>query len=84
MQQLRDTGVQIIAHGSKGRPKTVRLLLTENVITWRTESTRRKNKVGKSYQVPLSPIMYVDVGKQMTALYCIGGWCVFFTFDKGL
>ena len=68
MQQLRDTGVQIIAHGSKGKPKTVRLILTENAITWRTESTKRKNKVGPSHQIPLSHIMYVDVGKQTTAL----------------
>lgn len=68
MQQLRDTGVQIVAHGSKGKPKTVRLILTENAITWRTESTKRKNKVGPSHQIPLSHIMYVDVGKQTTAL----------------
>jgi len=68
MQQLRDTGVKIIAHGSKGKPKTVRLILTENAIEWRTESTRKKNKVGKMHQVPLSQIMYVDVGKQTTAL----------------
>lgn len=68
MQQLRDTGVKIIAHGSKGKPKAVRLILTENAIEWRTESTKRKNKVGKTHQVPLSHIMYVDVGKQTTAL----------------
>jgi len=68
MQQLRDTGIQIIAHGSKGKPKTVRLVLTENAITWRTESTKRNKKVGKSHQVPLTQIMYVDVGKQTTAL----------------
>jgi hypothetical protein len=68
MQQLRDTGVKIIAHGSKGKPKAVRLILTENAIEWRTESTKKKNKVGKTHQVPLSHIMYVDVGKQTTAL----------------
>jgi hypothetical protein len=68
MQQLRDTGVKIIAHGSKGKPKAVRLLLTENAIEWRTESSKKKNKVGKTHQVPLSHIMYVDVGKQTTAL----------------
>lgn len=67
MQQLRDTGIQIIAHGSKGRPKKVRLVLTENAIEWRTES-KRKNKVGKMHQVPLTHIMYVDVGKATTAL----------------
>ncbi len=70
MQQLRDTGIKIIAHGSKGKPKSVRLILTENAIEWRTESTssRRRNKAGKTHQVPLSHIMYVDVGKQTTAL----------------
>ena len=57
MQQLRDTGVKIVAHGSKGKPKAVRLILTENAIEWRTESTKRKNKVGKTHQVPLSHIM---------------------------
>ncbi len=67
MQQLRDTGVQIIAHGSKGKPKKVRLILTENAIEWRTES-KRKNKIGKTHQVPLTHIMYVDVGKATTAL----------------
>jgi hypothetical protein len=80
MQQLRDPGVLIIAHGSKGKPKTVRLQLTESAITWRTE-TRKKDpnngnvvnnkippKLGKLHQVPLSHIMYVDVGKQTTAL----------------
>jgi hypothetical protein len=67
MQQLRDTGIQIIAHGSKGKPKKVRLVLTENAIEWRTES-KRKNKVGKMHQVPLTHIMYVDVGKATTAL----------------
>lgn len=79
MQQLRDPGVLIVAHGSRGKPKTVRLQLTESAITWRTE-TRKKNpnpnnpnikappKIGKLHQVPLSHIMYVDVGKQTTAL----------------
>ena len=77
MQQLRDPGVLIVAHGSKGKPKTVRLQLTETAITWRTE-TRKKMagtgeskfppKLGKLHQVPLSHIMYVDVGKQTTAL----------------
>lgn len=68
MQQLREGGVQIIAHGSKGKPKTVRLILTENSITWRTESSKKKNKIGKAHNVPLTHIMYVDVGKQTTAL----------------
>eukprot|EP00978_Attheya_sp_CCMP212_P004669 scaffold10201_cov49-Attheya_sp.AAC.1 len=76
MQQLRDPGVLIVAHGSRGKPKTVRLQLTEAAITWRTE-TRRKTltggtggppKMGKLHQVPLGHIMYVDVGKQTTAL----------------
>lgn len=70
MQQLRDPGVLIVAHGSRGKPKTVRLQLTQSSITWRTE-TRKKNakpKMGKLHQVPLSHIMYVDVGKQTTAL----------------
>lgn len=67
MQQLRDTGIEIIAHGSRGKPKKVRLVLTENAIEWRTES-KRKNKVGKMHQVPLTHIMYVDVGKATTAL----------------
>jgi len=67
MQQLRDIGVQIIAHGSKGKPKRVRLVLTENAIEWRTES-KKKNKLGKMHQVPLTHIMYVDVGKATTAL----------------
>lgn len=74
MQQLRDPGVLIVAHGSRGKPKTVRLQLTESAVTWRTE-TRKKGsakdtrpKMGKLHQVPLSHIMYVDVGKQTTAL----------------
>jgi len=72
MQQLRDPGVLIVAHGSRGKPKTVRLQLTESAITWRTE-TRKKSanqppKMGKLHQVPLQHIMYVDVGKQTTAL----------------
>jgi len=76
MQQLRDPGVLIVAHGSRGKPKTVRLQLTENAITWRTETRKKSNsrdgggkpKLGKLHQVPLSHIMYVDVGKQTTAL----------------
>lgn len=73
MQQLRDPGVLIVAHGSRGKPKTVRLQLTENAITWRTETRKKgskdpKPKIGKLHQVPLSHIMYVDVGKQTTAL----------------
>jgi hypothetical protein len=76
MQQLRDPGVLIVAHGSRGKPKTVRLQLTESAITWRTETRRKtgprgeitKPKMGKLHQVPLSHIMYVDVGKQTTAL----------------
>lgn len=75
MQQLRDPGVLIVAHGSRGKPKTVRLVLTESAITWRTEM-RKKNavhggkelKLGKLHQVPLGHIMYVDIGKQTTAL----------------
>jgi hypothetical protein len=80
MQQLRDPGVLIVAHGSRGKPKTVRLQLTEMAITWRTETRRKPSpgsssnaalippKMGKLHQVPLSHIMYVDVGKQTTAL----------------
>lgn len=74
MQQLRDPGVLIVAHGSRGKPKTVRLVLTENAITWRTEmrkksvSGNKELKLGKLHQVPLSHIMYVDIGKQTTAL----------------
>jgi hypothetical protein len=70
MQQLRDPGVLIVAHGSRGKPKTVRLQLTETAITWRTETRKKgqKPKLGKLHQVPLSHIMYVDVGKQTTAL----------------
>jgi hypothetical protein len=80
MQQLRDPGVLIIAHGSRGKPKTVRLVLTESSISWRTETRKpgytnaNQNhpqappKIGKLHQVPLAHIMYVDVGKQTTAL----------------
>jgi hypothetical protein len=88
MQQLRDPGVLIVAHGSRGKPKTVRLSLTETAITWRTESRKASAsntntaaggggrvvppsalpKLGKLHAVPLSHIMYVDVGKQTTAL----------------
>jgi len=73
MQQLRDPGVLIVAHGSRGKPKTVRLQLTESAITWRTETRKKSSgakepKMGKLHQVPLSHIMYVDVGKQTTAL----------------
>ncbi|CAJ1945501.1 unnamed protein product [Cylindrotheca closterium] len=73
MQQLRDPGVLIVAHGSRGKPKTVRLQLTESSVTWRTETRKKgqkdgKPKMGKLHQVPLSHIMYVDVGKQTTAL----------------
>jgi hypothetical protein len=80
MQQLRDPGVLIVAHGSRGKPKTVRLSLTETSITWRTETRKivpgNNNKVqppsipkmGKLHSVPLAHIMYVDVGKQTTAL----------------
>lgn len=76
MQKLRDPGVLIVAHGSRGKPKSVRLRLTEHDITWRTE-TRKKNatgkytndiKLGKLHSVSLANIMYVDVGKQTTAL----------------
>ena len=75
MAQLRNQGVVIVAHGSRGKPKTVRLQLTDDSITWRTE-TRRKNatgqskevKLGKLHSVTLTNIMYVDVGKQTTAL----------------
>ena len=82
MQQLRDPGVLIVAHGSRGKPKTVRLSLTETSITWRTETRKlvppggnkpssqaaMMPKMGKLHSVPLAHIMYVDVGKQTTAL----------------
>eukprot|EP00577_Skeletonema_sp_RCC1716_P020895 CAMPEP_0113374054 /NCGR_PEP_ID=MMETSP0013_2-20120614/1380_1 /TAXON_ID=2843 ORGANISM="Skeletonema costatum, Strain 1716" /NCGR_SAMPLE_ID=MMETSP0013_2 /ASSEMBLY_ACC=CAM_ASM_000158 /LENGTH=298 /DNA_ID=CAMNT_0000256021 /DNA_START=44 /DNA_END=940 /DNA_ORIENTATION=+ /assembly_acc=CAM_ASM_000158 len=76
MQQLRDPGVLIVAHGSRGKPKTVRLMLTETTITWRTEMRRKSPsnpnskelKLGKLHSVLLSHIMYVDIGKQTTAL----------------
>eukprot|EP00566_Odontella_aurita_P000299 CAMPEP_0113556646 /NCGR_PEP_ID=MMETSP0015_2-20120614/17362_1 /TAXON_ID=2838 /ORGANISM="Odontella" /LENGTH=241 /DNA_ID=CAMNT_0000458005 /DNA_START=317 /DNA_END=1042 /DNA_ORIENTATION=+ /assembly_acc=CAM_ASM_000160 len=75
MQQLRDPGVLIVAHGSRGKPKTVRLQLTETAVTWRTETRKKSSaglakdpKMGKLHSVPLSHIMYVDVGKQTTAL----------------
>jgi hypothetical protein len=76
MQQLRDPGVLVVAHGSKGKPKTVRLRLVESAISWRTETQRKKAsqsgemgpKLGKLHHVPLAHILYVDVGKQTTAL----------------
>jgi hypothetical protein len=76
MQQLRDPGVLIVAHGSRGKPKTIRLMLTETTITWRTEMRRKSPsnpsakelKLGKLHSVLLSHIMYVDIGKQTTAL----------------
>jgi hypothetical protein len=37
----RDPGVLIVAH-SRGKPKTVRLQLTESAITWRTENAKKK------------------------------------------
>ena len=75
MQQLRDPGVLIVAHGSRGKPKTVRLQLTESAVTWRTETRKKgikndpKPKMGKLHQVPLSHIMYVDVGKQISSRF---------------
>ena len=75
MSQLRNQGVVIVAHGSRGKPKTVRLQLTDESITWRTETRRKNNngqskevKLGKLHSVALTNIMYVDVGKQTTAL----------------
>jgi hypothetical protein len=75
MQRLRDVGVLVMAHGSKGKPKSVRLSLKENAIVWRTEIVKKstqqekeKIKIGKEHQVPLTDILYVDVGKQTTAL----------------
>lgn len=75
MAQLRSKGVVIVAHGSRGKPKTVRLQLTSDSITWRTETRRKSSsgqnkevKLGKLHSVALTNIMYVDVGKQTTAL----------------
>jgi len=76
MQQLRNTGVLIVAHGSRGKPKAVRLQLTDNSITWRTETkkktaigyTNEATKLGKIHSVSLQNILYVDIGKQTTAL----------------
>uniref|UniRef100_A0A7S4JEB6 Uncharacterized protein n=1 Tax=Odontella aurita TaxID=265563 RepID=A0A7S4JEB6_9STRA len=72
MQQLRDPGVQLVAHGSKGKPKRVRLRLTVDCIAWRTEIAKKGGggelKLGKLHRVPLAHILYVDVGKQTTAL----------------
>jgi len=75
MTQLRNNGVVIVAHGSRGKPKTVRLQLSSDNITWRTETKRKSSsgqskevKLGKLHSVALTNIMYVDVGKQTTAL----------------
>jgi hypothetical protein len=77
LSTLRNQGVLIVAHGSRGKPKTVRLQLTPTAITWRTETQKRRVpgssfskdiKLGKLHAVNLSDIMYVDVGKQTTAL----------------
>jgi protein-L-isoaspartate O-methyltransferase len=48
MQQLREPGVLIVAHGSRGKPKTVRLQLTESAITWRTETRKKGSKDNKA------------------------------------
>jgi hypothetical protein len=76
MQQLRKTGVSIVAHGSRGKPKPVRLQITDNSITWRTETKKKTatsyttevTKLGKIHSVSLQNILYVDIGKQTTAL----------------
>ena len=76
MQQLRDPGLLITAHGSRGKPKTVRLQLVNSAITWRTENRKKPPgmapgippKIGKVHSVPLTNIMYIDAGKQTTAL----------------
>ena len=79
IQELRDPGKVLVAHGSKGRAKCVRLKLTVRGIAWRTETVhtpggrrsspeKREPKLGKLHQVPFENIMYVDIGKQTTAL----------------
>jgi len=76
MKQLRDTGILIVAHGSRGKPKPVRLQITDNSITWRTETKKKTStsyttevtKLGKIHSVSLQNILYVDIGKQTTAL----------------
>mmetsp|Transcript_1481 Transcript_1481/g.1883 ORF Transcript_1481/g.1883 Transcript_1481/m.1883 type:complete len:408 (+) Transcript_1481:71-1294(+) len=76
MQELRDPGVRLIAHGTKSKPKTVLLQLNQRTITWQTEKkvvpgvgkAGAAPKPSKMHDVPLEEILYVDVGKHTNAL----------------
>lgn len=76
MKKLRNIGILIVAHGSRGKPKTVRLQLGGNSLTWRTETKKNttdnysneSTKLGKIHSVTLKNILYVDIGKHTTAL----------------
>lgn len=78
MQELRDPGLRLIAHGTKSKPRGIWLQLHHTVLIWQTESPSKQSKDkkdspkklirGKEHHVPLVDILYVDVGKHTDAL----------------
>ena len=83
MQELRDPGLRLIAHGTKSKPRGIWLQLHPTTLIWQTEnpSSKKKDKEitstsfspqkvirGKEHTVALVDILYVDVGKHTDAL----------------
>lgn len=44
MQELRDPGLRLVAHGTKSKPRNIWLQLHQTMLIWQTESSKRKEQ----------------------------------------
>jgi len=44
MQELRDPGLRLVAHGTKSKPRNIWLQLHQTMLIWQTESSKKKEQ----------------------------------------
>lgn len=74
LTSLREPGIRLFAHGTQCMPRRIWIQLNvhQEVIEWRTEDPNKNNsngvRLGPKHYIPLSDVLFVDVGKTTAAL----------------
>lgn len=74
LTSLREPGIRLYAHGTQCMPRRIWIQLNvhQEVIEWRTEDSNKNTpngvRLGPKHYIPLSDVLFVDVGKTTAAL----------------
>lgn len=74
LTSLREPGIRLFAHGTQCMPRRIWIQLNvhQEVIEWRTEDPNKNTpngvRLGPKHYIPLSDVLFVDVGKTTAAL----------------